>query len=147
MMLPSQAFLIIGLLLTSAEAWADRDTLLPGDGNGTVQRTPARPQLPSMAAQTSTGMEHMRSTITTGNHSVVRPPRTRNPGPDNIRSAQGKGPVDVLSLSLGGALSCFFVLAFVRRRKTAKVKVGRLPQARLLATGDPIPPHRSADVD
>lgn len=111
MTLPTKAFLVMGLLLTSADAWAHQDPIVSIDGDGTVY---------TLSDQ-------------------YRPaPRDAL---DHIRSTQGKRPVDVLSLSLGGALACFFALAMVRRRKSMKARVPNpkvnLPAARALTSGEP----------
>ncbi len=67
--------------------------------------------------------------------------RLSNPqdlGP-HIKTTQGKGPVDVMSLSLGGALAGFFILAMIRRRKTLRAAARsprvELPLARVLPPG------------
>lgn len=129
MTMPTKAFLVIGLLLTSGEAWAQGDTIIPIEGDGKVQRLPGEFQSASLDAMA---------------HRLLPPVPARrglpNDSEDHIRSAQGKGPVDVLSLSLGGALACFFVIAMIRRRKSRIVGSSGprvdLPSARALTSGE-----------
>ncbi len=112
MTLPSQAFLVIGLLLTSAEALADNET------------------------QVSTAQNFRPIAIGDAPRTRPAPRQLGKPGHHNIRSAYGKRPVDVLSLSMGGALACFFALAMIRRRRSASMRPANLPQARVLNSGE-----------
>lgn len=120
MMLPAKAFLFISVL-TSAEALAH--TGLSANENASV-----------VAGAWSASVEP---------HRTFRPLADRAPRPQNleahVKTTQGKGPVDVMSLSLGGALACFFVVAMIRRRKNARFVEPsprvELPEARVLAPG------------
>ncbi len=65
--------------------------------------------------------------------------RPNNNLEERLNSTQGKGPVDVISISFTGALMIFFVVALLRRRKKARLAVAEsemdLPSARVLRTG------------
>ena len=131
MMLSSQTILVIGLLLTSAEAWAQSGSVMADEGRKARRLSPGNSGADGRLAQNvaprldSTPRHRIRAT----------PPRARRHGDDHIREAQSRGPVDVLSLSMGGALACFFALAFVRRRKSARAKVS-LPKAQVRSPGE-----------
>jgi hypothetical protein len=153
-MLSSQTFLIIGLLLTSAEAWAQVDSANPALGSANPALGSANPALGSAnpalgSANPALGSANpalgsaklsVAPNVTHGAIPLRRlqpaAPRAREPGEDHIRKAQGKGPVDVLSLSLGGALACFLVLTLIRRRKSARGAIVTLPRAQAMTSGE-----------
>lgn len=120
MILPAKALLALSVL-TSVEALAHSGLQVR---NATVRN------------------EGLQSTSATS-YRAFRPASARLSNPQDlgphIKTSQGKGPVDVMSLSLGGALAGFFVLAMFRRRKTLKAAARsaqvELPLARVLPPG------------
>ncbi len=117
MILPAKALLALSVL-TSMEAMAHtrlvgRDANLFGEGM------------------------RSRSAETYGSFRPISPRLTHPRDSETyIKTTQSKGPVDVMSLALGGALACFFGLAMIRRRKTASMPDRsprvRLPEARVV---------------
>ena len=113
--LPSKALLVVGLLLLSAEAWAQADRMLPADD---MQAPPG--QVP-LAEQSPADSALEREAVPIQRVSPY-PRRARQPHDmeKKIWSQRRRGPVDFLSLSMGGALlACILVVVF-RRRKSAK---------------------------
>ena len=97
--LPTKAFLVIGLFLGSSEAWAQQ---------GEASQSRSSPA--SLGAQPTTQALDSEARY---------PSRARQSREleQQIRSTRKKGPVDFLSLSLGGSLLVFLVVATLRRRK------------------------------
>tara|TARA_R110002096_G_scaffold361075_3_gene554156 strand:+ start:52645 stop:53073 length:429 start_codon:yes stop_codon:yes gene_type:complete len=133
MMLSSQTVLVIGLLLTSAEAWAQSSNVMADEERKARQLFPANSG--GSAGDLLAQNEAPRIDTVPRHRIRATPSRVRRHGDDHIREAQSRGPVDVLSLSMGGALACFFALAFVRRRKSARAKVS-LPKAQVRSPGE-----------
>ncbi len=133
MTLTTKAVLVVGLLLSSAQAWARKNAVLANEGFRAPELHTGALSLSAALAYRSTGYEQPRR-----HWSMPSAASARNSGSeDRLRSRQGKRHVDVMSLSLGGALACFFALAFLRRRKSKRASASEsLPTARVLRSED-----------
>jgi hypothetical protein len=112
----TRTIVFLGLLLGSAEAWASQETVFPSDGDGTIHRVPEQLQPASR-------------------YRALQPWTQPNNLEERLRSTQGKGPVDVISISFTAALVFFFLIVARRRikaRRDASPPDVELPSARVL---------------